>query len=53
MQSRHPLFYMFSRRLWNKNANPVTAAQRAAMMSAPALSGMTLAKIAKIAKVGS
>jgi hypothetical protein len=52
MQSRHPLFYMFSRRLWNKNANPVTAAQRAAMMSAPALSGMTLAKIAKIAKVG-
>jgi hypothetical protein len=43
---------MFSRRLWNKNANPVTPVQRAAMMVGPVSSGITLAKNAKIAKAG-
>jgi hypothetical protein len=33
MRLRHPLFYIFSHGLWNKNANPVTAQWRAAMMA--------------------
>jgi len=33
MRARHPLFYMFSRGLWKKNANPVTSPRQAAMMS--------------------
>jgi hypothetical protein len=33
MEGRHPLIYIFSHRVLNKNANPMTRPMRAAMMA--------------------
>jgi hypothetical protein len=32
MELRHPPIYIFSRRLWNKNAKPMTPPRREAIM---------------------